>query len=44
LRGDSRELKEKDKILMKWLAEYKDLFVDDYRTSEIDRLAGNSLF
>ena len=44
LRGDSRELKEKYKILMKWLAEYKDLFVDDYRTSEIDILAGNSLF
>ena len=37
-------MKGKDKILIKWLADYKDLFVDDYRTSEIDRLAGNSLF
>ena len=37
LQGDSRELKGKFRILMKWSAEYKDPFVDDYTRRNKDK-------
>ena len=43
-RRNSRGLKEKVKILMKLLAQYKDPFVDNYRTFAIDLIVGYSLF